>query len=407
MGASLEQIVNAARWKAGPLRYNAALSLFNVGYDSDIYFGMTTSRVPDYILSVGIPFRIFIPIKKTIVFDISENPQYLFFLKTEKERALNNDFMGHVCLVFDRVYIQAGGGLSNVKQRLGPELTLNIRQKTKDLNELMLWQVSKGGSVALQFRSSTYKYENPADSSYNISETLNRRENFFNFTTYLQQVSKTRFFLAGEYGSYVFTEAVSRFKDSRSYGIYGGVEFLPSPEGQGPTNGVQGTLNLGFKRFNFLDPQTKDYSGLVGNTSVSIGVFKLTSVRAFFSRDVQFSAYSSVAYYIMTNYGGGIFRMLSRRSRVEYDLFFGHGNYSSGLTQVGGTPQNALLRYTYHSLGLFFQTQRDLELSLLASLGNRAGDIAIPGGKRFFIGINLTYGVSVGGIPMLANPISR
>ena len=407
MGASLETIVNAARWKAGALRYNAAIQVANAGYDSDIYFGNTPSPVPDYTFSAGIPLRLFLPIKKSVVLDISENPQYLFFLKTKKERALNNDFGGYLHFLFDRVYLRGEARFSTIQQRLSPELTIPIREKQDNLGALALWQISKGTSVALQYRSSTYKYDNPPDASYNISANLDRREDFLTFTGYLQRVSKTRFFLAGDYGSYAFTEAVSRSKDSQSYGIYGGVEFLPSPEGRRGDKGLQGTINLGFKYFTLVDPQTKDFSGLVGNTSVSIGIFKLTSVRGFFSRDVEISASSSFAYYVNTSYGGGISRWLSRKSRLEYLLSINRGNYPAGLTDGGGTPQNALLSYTTHSLGLFFQVQRDLECSLLATLSNRGGYASIPGGHRYFIGFNLTYGSVVGGIPMLANPFSR
>jgi len=407
MGASLEQIVSSARWKVGSLRYNAALSLNNAGYDSDIYFGMTANPVPDFTLSAGIPFRLFLPIKKRIVFDISENPQCLFFLKTKKERALNNDFSSYLHFLFDRFYLRGEVGFSNVRERLSPELTINIRQKESNLGGLALWQVSKGASVAIQYRSSIYTYDNPPDGSFNIGASLNRREGLLSFTAYLQQISKTRFFLAAEYGSYAFSETVSRFKDSRSYGIYGGVEFLPAPEGRRDDRGIQGTINLGFKRFNILDPQTKDFSGLVGKTSVSIGVFKLTSVGGFFSRDLQFSAYSSLAYYIMTSYGGGISRLLSKKSRLEYDLSFGNGTYPSGLTGGGGPPPGTLLRYIYHSLGFFSQLRRELEFSLLASLGTRGGYAGIPGSKRYLIGFSLTYGVSPGGVPTLANPFSR
>lgn len=407
MGADLEQLVNSARWKAGSLRYSAAFSLTNAGYDSDIYFGTTPTRVPDYTVRAGIPFRLFLPVNKSIIFDVFEDPQYAFYLKTKEDRGLNNDFMGYVHLVFDRVYFQAGGGLSNVKQFLSPELMLNVRQKTNELSGLALWQISKGASVGLQYKTTTYTYDNPPDSAYNISADLNRREDFLNITAYLQRVSKTRFFLTGEYGSYAFSEAVSSFKDSRSYGVYGGVEFLPSLEGEGQTKGIQGTVNLGFKHFNVLDPQLKDYSGLVGNTSVSIGVFKLTSVRGFFSRDVQFSAYSSVTYYIMTSYGGGISRSLSKRSRLEYDLTFSRGTYPSDETIAGTPPQNLLIRSTVHSLRAIFQLQRDLEFSLIASLGNRKENALFPGGNRYFVGFNLTYGIPASGVPMLTNPFSR
>jgi len=407
MGASLERTVNSARWKAGLLKYSAALSLNNAGYDSDIYFGNTATRIPDYTVNAGIPFRLFLPIKKKIILDVSGNPQYVFYFKTKNERTLNNDFRGNVHFALGRVYFQAGGGLANVRERMSPELTLNIRKKKNDLNALVLWQISQGESLALQYQTSMYTYDNPVDSGYNISENLNRREDFLNFTAYLQQISKRRFFLDVEYGAYVFKEAISSFKDSRSYGLYGGVEFLSTSEGRRQTRGVQGEIKLGYRYFDILDPQRRDYSGLVGNTSVSIVLMKLTSVQGFFARDVRFSVFRSLTYYLITSYGGGLSRSLTRKSRLEYGLSFSRGVYPSDETIDGILPQDRLIRYTGHSLRAIFQLRRDLEFGLMAGLEDRKGNAILPGRNRYFVGLGLTYGVSPSGVPMLANPFFR
>jgi len=140
MGMSLEQAVNSARGRAWAFRYNAAVQINNAGYDSDIYFGMRDNRVPDYMFSAGPDIQVFLPLKKRVVFEISESPRYAFFLKTDRERALNNTFSGNMHVVFDRLYFQAGGGMINAKQRLSTELSVNVRYKQENLSGLVLWQ---------------------------------------------------------------------------------------------------------------------------------------------------------------------------------------------------------------------------------------------------------------------------
>jgi len=401
MGAALEQMVTAARWRAGAFKYTAAFRLDNAGYDSDIYFGMMANPVPDYTITAGPDIQIFLPLKKRIVFDVSESPRYVFFFDTKRERALNNTLAGRVHFVFDRFYIQAGGGLIDAKQRLSTELNLNVQLKQDDLTGLILWQASRETSFALQYRRATYNYENLTSGEINIQGALNRRESFVNLSAYLQQHSKTRFYLDGEYGSFAFTETISGFKDARSYGISGGVEFLPSAEGKGKTTGISGRINLGYKRFDVLGHGTKDYLGLAGNTGISIGITRLTAIRAFFSRGPQFSAYSGLTYYLQTIYGVGLARSLSRKTTLTYDFSYGRNEYKAGETIGGEVAGNRLDKYMAHSIGLNFRLGRTLELNLMANLGKRDSEFGPrPTSRHYFLGFSLTYGYSSGGLSM-------
>jgi hypothetical protein len=407
MGMLIEQAVNSARAISGAFRYNAALQINNAGYDSDIYFGMLDKPVRDYTFSAGPDIRIFLPLKQRVVFDVSESPRYLFYLKTEHERALNNIFTGNVHVVFDRVYIQAGGGLTNAKERLSSELNMNIRQKEADLSTLFFWQASKGTSFALQYQRSSYRYENLTPEFPNISESLNRTESFVNFFAYLQQQSRARFYLEGQYGSYMFADELSRFKDSRSYGIYGGVDFLPPAGGfEGQTSGIRGSINLGYKRLDVLDPIQKDYSGLSGDIMISLGIMKLTALRLFFSRGPQFSVYSGQTYYLQTVYGVGLSRSLSRHVLFTYDFAYSRNDYPPE-EAVGGNPQLRLAdRFLTHALRLSYRMEKDLQISLLADLGRRNSKLAPrPVSDRVFIGLSLTYGYTAGRISLPAGPL--
>ena len=81
-GTSLAQMVEAARWRFGTLRVNAAFSLSNAGYDSDVLYGYTAEPVPDYTLSAGSTVQVLLPLSKKVVLDIFDSPQYVFYLDT-------------------------------------------------------------------------------------------------------------------------------------------------------------------------------------------------------------------------------------------------------------------------------------------------------------------------------------
>lgn len=403
MGISLKQIVDTARGKMGPFRYNTAFQVGNAGYYSDIYYGNTLDLVPDYTFTAGPQLSLFLPLKNVIVFDISEIPQYVFYLHTERERVLNNIFRGRMHFVLEKLYFQIGGGLSTSKQRMSTEVYINARSKMNDLEGLAFWQISKESAIALQYRFSTLRYENPEEGEFNQG-ILNRNENYINITASLQGTTRTRFFLDAEYGSFVFTEAISSFKDSRSYGIYGGIEFLPPTAGSEQSRGIQGSFNLGYKRFDILDPEHKDYKGLVGNTNIMLNIFKLTTLSGAFIRDVQFSVYSGIGYYIQSVYMAGISRDLTKRINISYSLTFNQYDYVE--PEVGGID-GARIESINHNFGIGLRLKDNLSLNLMSSLGERNSDFFEQINHRFFIGFNLSYGRFPGNITMPRSPLSR
>lgn len=393
-GQTLEQTIASAWGRAGALRYNAAFQVDSAGYDSDIYFGQLANRVPDFMLSAGPDLQVFLPIKKRVIFEIADSPRYVFFAKTARERALNNIFNGNLNVIFDRIYIQGGAGLTNAKQRLSSELNLNVRLKTEDLSGLILWQASRETSFALQYVRTKYTYEYLASETTDIGANLDRIESFARALAYLQQKSRVRLYLNLEYGTYTFTDRISSFKNSRSYGSYAGLEFVPPAGGYDTeTSGMRGSLSLGYKHLNVIDPSQKDYSGLAGSAEVSLGIIRRTALRLFFSRGPQFSVYSGQTYYLQTAYGAGLSRSLSRHVNFIYDFSYSRNNYTA--RGAGGAGLMSLSNFTYwtHALRLVFRLRNDLQLSLLANLSQRDQQSALqPISHRAFFGFNLTYG---------------
>ena len=226
-GASLAQMIESARWRLGVFRINAALELSNAGYDSDLYSGYLAEPVADYTFSASTPVQVLVPVSKKVVIDLSDRPQYVFYLDTPRERAWNNTFRGQVHIARKNIYIQAGGGMSNVRRRLSYELDINVRQKQDSLGGLVLWQVSKRASLAFVYGSAKYDLGQAEFGGVSLSDNFNRKEDYFDFITYIEASSKVRFFVDGQYGSYAFTKVEFRFKDARSYGVFGGIEFTP------------------------------------------------------------------------------------------------------------------------------------------------------------------------------------
>lgn len=405
-GESLQQMVDAARWKFGIFRVNAALELLNVGYDSDIFYGYLDHPVPDFTLSAGLPIQVLIPASKKIVIDLFDSPQYMFCLDTKSERGWNNTFRGRAHFALERFYFQAGGSMASVRRRLSPELDINIREKRSGLDGLILWQLSRQMSLALIYGNADYDYGDAEFGDTSLAEVLNRKESFIDTVAYVQPNARIRIFLDGQYGTYTFAQGATGNRDARSYGLFGGLEFLPREGELVPAARVQGAVSLGYVRFDMMDPQFNDGTGLAGTVNLSAELLRRTTARVFFTRGFQFSIYSGATYYVGTTFGGGITRSLSRRTSLSYNLTFGRNDYPED-ESGGGAPQVFHLRYTSHTAGLNLMLARNLALTLQGTIRTMTLDDTGQARNRNFIGLNLIYGYPPSGVAVPARASAR
>lgn len=406
-GANLAQKYESARWRLGFLRVNAALVLSNVGYDSDVYYGYGVETSPDYTFSAGTPVQVLVPVSKKILIDVSDRPEYQFYLDAQRLRAWNNTFSGQVHFALRKVYIQAGGGLSNIQRRMSSELEIDVRQKTDSLRGLVLWQLSRGVALAASYGRAKFDVGEAEYGETNLGERLNRTGDQLDLFAYVQPSARIRLLLNGQYGTYRFTEEAARLRDANSYGLFAGLEFVPGAEPLGEAADLQGSVSLGYMRFDIIDPRFFDGSGFAGEAGVSARLMKRTQGRFFLSRGFQFSIYAGSTFYLSTSYGGGISYLLSRTVTLSYDLTLGTNSYP--VAEAGGDVALSGIRNrrTEHALSLDVKLARHLQITFLGRLSQRRHGAADQARNRNFLGFNLVYGFAGTGLSGLVGGQSR
>jgi hypothetical protein len=394
VGGNLQQMVEGALWRLGALRVNAAFRLAQTGYDSDIYYGFLADRTPDVTSSASTPVQVLLPLSKKAVLEVSDTPEYAFFLDNRSQRAWNNSAQGRIHVALNRIYFQAGGGLSNVRRRLSPELDLNVRQKTDFVNGLVLWQASKSTSLALLYGGSQYRLEDTVVDGTNLADRLDRNEGLLDLVSYIQPSARIRLSLDGQYGSYEFIRSTTSLRNSTSYAFFAGIEFVPGPEDLEMIHGLQGAAAIGYMQIDLRDPAFRDGSGLVGQASVTARLSRRMAVQFNFSRGFQFSIFSGASYYLSTNAGAGITELLSRRASLTYSFSYGRTTYPG--SDAGGTGR--FYKYVMHNLSLDLQLARYLSVAFQGSFGQRDRGNSVPLRDRFFVGVSLVYGRMGGGM---------
>ena len=344
---SLARMVDSAMWKSGVIRGNIAFQLRDAGYDSDIYYGFYGEAVPDYTGSASVPVQLLAPVNKSVLLEVYDSPRYDFYLYTKNERAWNNTFRGQLHLISSKVYLRVGGELANNRRRLSQELDINIREKTDRLSGLALLQASRAASLALVYDRTGFDYGDAVYQDESLAETLNRKVDSLELAAFLHGDPHFRFFVDGQFGNYAFTGFSSQIKNTRSYAGFGGFVSVLQEDAPDQVGRIDGYARLGYMKFDVLDPGQPDGAGLVGDIDLSVGIFRLTSARVFFSKGYEFSIFSGATFYAERNYGAGLTRLLSRRAEVSYDLTFGQSSYP----QAGGGPYAGVLyRFTTHRL---------------------------------------------------------
>jgi len=378
-GNDLIYLWRTAAWKIGPFHIRPALIVNNVGYDSNVYY--SPEPVKDYGFTAGPALDIYLAIRKKIMVQIYESPQYVYFNKLAKERTWNNYFQGEVYFLFNKWLFSLGSRLEDAREKWNTEIDIRPRRKEERFFASFMWQPSKKSSFSLGYTKTRYDYENLEEERYHFAEWLNREEIYVNGVWYYQISFRTRIFLEGGYGVFTFDNPLA-MRDSKSLGLYGGFEF--SPLGR-----IQGRIRLGYRFVREQKSGAQYLKGFVGDSNVQVRLLRTLSLRGLYRSLEQFSAWETNTYYIENNTGlGASLYVLRQKIRIDYDYKFGRNSYlKAGKVQAGSRVD----KYDIHSLGVYFRVKSTVGIGLTAGRWRREIKIRDWKDERNFVSANVTY----------------
>jgi hypothetical protein len=385
-GRELEALWRKAPWHFGPLKIQPAIVLSNMGVDSNIYYS-PSEPIKDYTMTAGPAVTFYLPIYRKFILSGTASPQYVYYVKTARERTWNYYLTGSAALSLRRVFLAFDWKYSDARERWNTEIDIRPRRKEDGLGGSFLVQTSYRTSLSVGFRQAKYDYENLNFDLFNVRDRLNRKEQYVDLSAYYQVTTRTKFLLDFEYGMFKFDFAdTAAFKDSRSRAAYGGLEFSP-------TGRIRGKARVGYKIFDIKNPEGTDYQGVVGDAQISVRLAKPLVVRASCTRDVNFSLWYNNAYYLGSTIGPGASLYVLRFVRLDYDYSLGRNRYPEAQPEGGGGGANVkrLDDFRIHSVGIYFRIKKNVALGVIGSRWVRISNLAYENDKRYFLGLNLTY----------------
>ena len=392
LAENILELFKNAPWKIGQLHLYRAFYLNNAGYDSDIYYGYMGKTYPDYTLFAGPAFQALVPLQKLIFLDSYQSLQGAFYLKNDKERALNFRSNNQIHFLAKKLYGRTGLSYDNLRDRFSPELTRNVRHEDLSWNGLLMIYLTHTFSTAWQVSASSVNYSHTPIGDTFIDQTLDRYQYYFDFFLFYRPDVKWQYYLNGQVSFYKFKQLESRFKNTRNLAVYLGLEFIPVLSGE--KTKFTGNVNIGFKYLQPEDSRFKTAKTIVGNGLMSINLSRLLTWQVYYHRDYDVSLYSGLLYYLQTSFGTGLIFNLTSRLSLNNQVLEGITNYP--FSPASGFPAEKLKFYTFSS-DLIIRVSRELYFNLMTDLGSRR---LYPSGAKFsrqFIGVGLTYG-SVPGV---------
>lgn len=129
---------------------------------------------------------------------------------------------------------------------------------------------------------------------------------------------------------------------------------------------------------------------VVGDTNLTLKLFKFFRLRTFYHRDIEYSIWYNNVYFIETRYGAGFSIYGLKRVRLDYTYSIGNNRYPA-ISEEFDLREKRFDKYKIHTGGIFFRIKGDIGFGIVASRWIRDSNLYWERDKRFTIGAQLIH----------------
>ena len=386
----LSYIRDRVKLRFGPFRVLPMFRLSNVGFNDNVYYRTAEEKpVGDYTGTLSPEIKAYLLVGRSLILSFAENPEYLYYVKEDRLRIFTNSFVpGGRLRLFNRFVLSGEYHFQKHTRRAFSEFSRLVTDTVKGMTAGFFYETPRGTAIGFSGTTDRLLFEDIVQPDYEapLSRSINRKEKTSNIEFYYRVFSDSYFFAKFGVTTYRFEHPSSRWRDSHSTQMSGGLRF--------PVTGrARGILSLGYKRFVPEDPGRRVFSGLIADTSLDFRLGRI-GLRFGLGRGSYFSYFEDAFYYIENRGNAGLSFYLTRLLRIDYDLQYGELNYPEPF-RIFGTVQPFLeiLRkdvHRTHSIGVTINIIRNTGIQLSYNIFDRRSNAPGFNIKRNFIGISLT-----------------
>ena len=386
-----QSVLNQSVWRVGPFYLVPRIKLNNIGYDANVYREREEDDpVTDYTATFSPEVTAYLLAGHSLILSFRENPEYVYYMNTERERRWNHVFSPEVkWQLFNRFVLGGKYNYSNRRHRFSTEVDYRVNVQIKQYEGSLFYETARRTSLGVRYshENLTYQDVDVPGAEFPWFQRLSRNEEGISGEFYYQVLSDSYFFIKGGYTSYRFLDEDAAWRDSDSRQVYAGLQF--------PMLGrMRGTLSLGYKSFKPLDEELADFSGLVGNADMEYRMRRLR-FRAGYTRDNRFSYWSESLFYIENQIKAGVSFYVSSSLRLDYDYRHGNNDYLEDSWWRGPEGDVILIQrndvYDTHKAGVAVRILRDIGIALNINYWERKTNVYYGDRNWWFVGGSLVY----------------
>lgn len=333
----VEQEIQSARLRLGPLRVIPMVVVDNAGYDNNV-FGRPEGNpalpiVGDYTVTAGAGGRGILPMGSKFYLRLVAVPQYIWYDKLADRRTWAGDYSATFLALGNRLSAEAGGSLSRSTEVLNSETQATVIQTNKGAKGKVEVDLTRALSLVAGAELEQVRFSGQDPASTLQVEQFNRTDSAALAGLRLRLTPELDL-TGGVQGTRSEFVQNSGLRDNESYAVLGGLHF-DRPKF---FVNVAGGYRKGRSFNGSLFPR---YSTSVGSYFLSWNVVGPLELQGFGHRRPVYSRFAADQIYIETLNGGGLELRLGSRVRLRGSAQTGTNSYphsvlNDAITSYGG-----------------------------------------------------------------------
>lgn len=356
----IEQAMERARWRLGPIRLEPWIGIRNIGYVDNVY-GTASNQTSDFTVNAGAGLRAYLPVgSKTMLF-ARALPEYVWWKDAENRRAWTGRYSAGGYVFFNRLTLEGYANRTEQQSYINAELEtpitnrLDSAQVSLELRLLRRLSFVASGSRS-EFRIDTEGLDSGQAYWY---EALERDEDVLRVGLRYTFNENFAITMGGQRSEADFTQPIYN-RSNVGDGLYTTVSFT----------GKRFSLSLNGARYT-VEPkrgsQFTTFESTAGQASLGYRLTDLIGWQVYAGRSLVYSITGATGYYTDTRVGTGLSATVGRRisTRVHYE----EGTFE----YPGGELSSFDLDYTGWGASVSTRVFRGASLGVSWTRGERRG----------------------------------
>lgn len=376
--------IESMPFRFGPLGVSPTLTITNFGFDSNV-FNDPDNPKNDFTMTVT-P-RMLARLRSGRVLLAGSLATGMNYYQTfAEERSMDYSADGRVDLDAGRIRPFAAAARLETNERLNAELDLRAPRVQNDFAAGVRVAASHRTTLVLDLKQASLTFDEAAVfDGVPLSRTLNSTQGTIEAGVEWSVTPLTTF-------SIVAARQEDRFggspeRDSNTFRV------MPALRMEAPAI-VQGVFAVGYRRFDGVNPELPDYSGLVFKGTVAHTIAERTRIELQLSRDVQYSFEETTPYYLNSGIRATLMHQLQEALDLKVVVGRERLDYRAGASPSPPEMDNnsRVDRLSVVSIGGGYRVQPNLRVGLDVEYASRGSDRRDRDYDRMRVLGSLSYG---------------